>query len=242
MYLDTSSDRTDFTWMIKNAVVPRPIAWIGSTAADGTHNLAPYSYFQLVTMDPPMLMVSFTGRKDTLDNVRHTGDFVVNLVTEGFEAQQTDTAALFDADVDEAALLGLATTPSTVVTPPRLAGAKVALECRATEEKAMPGATLVFAEVVGVHTDDTVLDDRGRIDVERYRPVGRLGGALYTTVTSAYRIPVPTADAVLAGHRSGVLAGSVADRTTGTPAPEAQIATVSRNPRSKPVPSDDRHA
>ncbi|TCU87668.1 flavin reductase (DIM6/NTAB) family NADH-FMN oxidoreductase RutF [Curtobacterium sp. PhB25] len=225
MYLDTSSEHVDFIWMIKNAVVPRPIAWIGSVSLAGGYNLAPYSYFQLVTMDPPMLMVSFTGSKDTLDNIRHTGDFVVNLVTEGFEADQTDTAALFDADVDEAALLGLDTTPSTVVTPPRLAGAKVALECRATEEKEMPGATLVFAEVVGVHTDDGVLDDRGRIDIERYRPVGRLGGALYTTITSAYRIPVPSADAVLAGHRSGVLAGAVADRTTGTPEPQAEIST-----------------
>jgi flavin reductase (DIM6/NTAB) family NADH-FMN oxidoreductase RutF len=223
MYLDTTSEHTDFIWMIKNAVVPRPIAWISSVGPDRTHNLAPYSYFQLVTMDPPMLMVSFTGRKDTLDNIRHTGDFVVNLVTEGFEADQTDTAALFDADVDEAALLGLETVASTEVTPPRLAGAKVALECRATEEKAMPGATLVFAEVVGVHTDDGVLDDRGRIDIERYRPVGRLGGALYTTITSAYRIPVPTADAVLDGHRSGVLPGAVADRTTGTPTPEAEM-------------------
>lgn len=223
MYLDTTSEHTDFIWMIKNAVVPRPIAWIGSVGEDGTHNLAPYSYFQLVTMDPPMLMVSFTGRKDTLDNIRHTGDFVVNLVTEGFEADQTDTAALFAPEVDEAALLGLETAPSTEVTPPRLAGAKVALECRATEEKAMPGATLVFAEVVGVHTDDGVLDDRGRIDIERYRPVGRLGGALYTTITSAYRIPVPAADAVLGGHRSGVLPGAVADRTTGTPTPEAEI-------------------
>ena len=218
MYLNTDSDRIDFVWMIKNAVVPRPIAWIGSLSAGGVYNLAPYSYFQLVTMDPPMLMVSFTGQKDSLDNIRHTGDFVVNLVTEGFEADQTDSAALFDADVDEAALLGLPTTPSALVAPPRLAGAKVALECRATEEKAMPGATLVFAEVVGVHVNDDVLDDRGRIDIERYRPVGRLGGALYTTITSAYRIPVPHAEAVLAGQRSGVLSGSVADRTTGTPA------------------------
>jgi flavin reductase (DIM6/NTAB) family NADH-FMN oxidoreductase RutF len=224
MYLDTASDRVDFTWMIKNAVVPRPIAWIGSTSATGGYNLAPYSYFQLVTMDPPMLMVSFTGRKDSLDNIRHTGDFVVNLVTEGFEADQNDTAALFDADVDEAALLGLETLPSTVVGPPRLARAKVALECRATEEKAMPGATLVFAEVVGVHTDDGVLDDSGRIDIERYRPVGRLGGSLYTTITSAYKIPVPSAADVLAGYRSGVISGTVADRTTGTPAPEADIA------------------
>lgn len=226
MYLDTASDRTDFTWMIKNAVVPRPIAWIGSTSATGAYNLAPYSYFQLVTMDPPMLMVSFTGRKDSLDNIRHTGDFVVNLVTEGFEATQTDTAALFDADVDEAALLGLETVASTLVGPPRLAGAKVALECRTTEEKAMPGATLVFAEVVGVHTDDGVLDESGRIDIARYRPVGRLGGALYTTITSAYRIPVPKAQDVLDGHRSGVFAGTVADRTTGTPALQANTTEV----------------
>ncbi|GGL02373.1 flavin reductase family protein [Nocardia jinanensis] len=217
MYLDMSSDRVDFTWMIKNAVVPRPIAWVSTVSATGVGNLAPYSYFALVTMDPPMLMVSFTGRKDTLDNIRETGDFVVNLVTEGSAGTQTDTAAVVPPEIDEAELLGLRTVAGTAVRAPRLAGAKAALECRAVEEKAMPGTTLVFAEVVAIHVDDGVLDERGRIDIAAYRPVGRLGGALYTTVAESYRIPVPAAADVLAGKRSVELAGSHADRTTGVP-------------------------
>ncbi|MFI5717849.1 flavin reductase family protein [Nocardia sp. NPDC051750] len=217
MYLDVSCDRTDFTWMIKNSVVPRPIAWVSTTSSAGVGNLAPYSYFSLVTMDPPILMVSFTGRKDTLDNIRETGDFVVNLVTEGLAGIQTDSAAVLPPEIDEAELLGLETIPGTAVGAPRLARAKAALECRVIEEKPMPGTVLVFAEVVAIHVDDAVLDERGRIDVAVYRPVGRLGGSLYTTVAESYRIPVPAAADVLSGKRSVELAGSHADRTTGVP-------------------------
>jgi flavin reductase (DIM6/NTAB) family NADH-FMN oxidoreductase RutF len=184
-------DAEDYYWMVKNAVVPRPIAWISSVDAQGRGNLAPYSYFNLVGMRPPVLMVSLVGRKDTYDNIRATGEFVVNMVSEPQAEAMNSSAALVGTDVDEAELLGLATTASTLVAAPRLVCARVALECRYRQEVAVDDAVVVFAEVVAVHVDEDVLDESGRIHVPSYRPVGRLGGALYTTVTDQYRIPIP---------------------------------------------------
>ncbi|WKK72400.1 flavin reductase [Rathayibacter oskolensis] len=194
MYLaDDTGSPHDFTWMVKNAVVPRPIAWVGTESADGVGNLAPFSYFTLVTMDPPTLMISFTGEKDSHDNIRATGEFVVNLVTDGQAEVETATAAITPPSLDEAALLGLEVVDSTRVRPKRLAIAKVALECVLLRETEVYDAHVVFAQVLAVHADDGILDPSGRIDIAKYRPVARLGGSLYTTVTSDYKHPVPVA-------------------------------------------------
>lgn len=194
MYLEENTDRQfDFIWMIKNAVVPRPIAWVGTVSPEGVGNLAPYSYFNLVTMDPPTLMISFIGQKDSYDNLKASGEFVVNLVTDGLADLETSTAAVLPAHIDEAELLGLETLPSTRISAPRLASAKVALECTFNQEFELHGSHVVIGNVVAVHADDDVLDESGRIDIAKYRPVGRLGGALYTTVSEDFRIPVPQA-------------------------------------------------
>jgi flavin reductase (DIM6/NTAB) family NADH-FMN oxidoreductase RutF len=196
MYIEQdTADHDAFIWMVKNAVVPRPIAWVSTTSGTGVGNLAPYSYFNLVTMDPPTLMISFIGQKDTYDNIRDVGEFVVNLITDGQAPVATDSAALVEASVDEARLLGLETVRSTVVGPPRLAAARVAMECKYLDEKYLLGANVVFGQVVGIHVDEGILGPDGRIDPISYRPVGRLGGSSYTTVTSEYRHPVPVASA-----------------------------------------------
>jgi flavin reductase (DIM6/NTAB) family NADH-FMN oxidoreductase RutF len=208
MYLDTdSTEHHDFIWMVKNAVVPRPIAWVGSESCSGNGNLAPYSYFGLVTMDPPTLMVSFIGDKHSYDNIRETGEFVVNLISDGLAEVSTASAAAVPRELDEAALLGLATLPSRRIAPRRLAEAKVALECTRLSEVALHDARVVFAEVVAVHADDAILDETGRIDTLSYRPVGRLGGSTYTTVASHYRhvVPVPTAEWLAGQVGSGEL-------------------------------------
>jgi len=195
MYLsDEDENSHDFTWMVKNSVVPRPIAWVGTQDESGAGNLAPYSYFTLVTMNPPTLMISFIGEKHSYDNIVRTGQFVVNLITEGQAEVATATAAITDASIDEAALHGLSTTPSTRIAPPRLTDARVALECELMETTTLLGANIVFGRVLAVHADDDVLDDTGRISIEKYRPVARLGGSLYTTVTTEYRHVVPVAD------------------------------------------------
>lgn len=211
MYLDADSSSThDFTWMVKNAVVPRPIAWVGTESTDGVNNLAPFSYFTLVTMDPPTLMISFTGEKDSYDNIRETGEFVVNMVTDGQAEVETATAAITPPSVDEAALLGLELLASTRIAPQRLAIAKVALECVFLEETTLYDAHVVFGQVVAVHVDEAILDGGGRIDVAKYRPVARLGGSLYTTVTTDYKHPVPVAtEEWLAAQPGGAAAATV---------------------------------
>jgi len=211
MYLaDDTGSTHDFTWMVKNAVVPRPIAWVGSESADGVGNLAPFSYFTLVTMDPPTLMISFTGEKDSHDNIRATGEFVVNLVTDGQAEVETATAAITPPSVDEAALLGLELVDSVRIVPKRLAVARVALECVLLRETEVYDAHVVFAQVVAVHADDAILDESGRIDVAKYRPVARLGGSLYTTVTTDYKHPVPVAtEEWLAAQPGGAAAAPV---------------------------------
>ncbi|RFA19275.1 flavin reductase family protein [Subtercola boreus] len=192
MYLaDDTGSNVDFIWMIKNSVVPRPIAWVQTQDASGRGNLAPYSYFNLVSMDPPTLMISFVGQKDSYDNIKATGEFVVNMVSEGLAEVETASAAILPAEVDEIALLGLQTLPSTRITPPRLAVAKVSLECMFLSEIEVYDTHVVIGQVLGIHADDDILDESGRVDVLKYRPVGRLGGSLYTTVTNEYRHTVP---------------------------------------------------
>lgn len=189
-------DRSAYTWMVKNAVVPRPIAWIGTQDAEGTGNLAPFSYFTLLTMEPPTLMFSVIGNKDTHRNILATGEFVVNLPSEGDAEAVAASAAVLSPEIDEAAANGLLTAPGISVSAPRLLDAAVALECRFVQQIEFNAAQLVFGQITGVHVRDDVLDSRGRIDVGAYRPLGRLGGSLYTDVREAYRVPIPGAHEV----------------------------------------------
>lgn len=200
MYLPQDHpDRDAFTWMVKNAVVPRPIAWVGTRDTAGAGNLAPFSYFTLITMEPPTLMFSVIGDKDTHRNILATGEFVVNIPTEGDAEAVAATAAVVGPEVDEAAATGLRTAPGNAVASPRLLDAGVALECRFLRQVDFMGAALVFGGVVGIHVQDSVLGADGRIEVSAYRPLGRLGGSLYTHVSDSFRVPVPT-DEQLRAH------------------------------------------
>ncbi len=199
MYMpEDHPDHGAFIWMVKNSVVPRPIAWVSSVDLEGRRNLAPYSYFNLVTMDPPTLMVSMIGKKDSLDNAQATGEFVVNLATDGQAEAMTHSAAIVPAGVDEAAMIGLKWAESTAVRAPRLADAAVALECKVLQITAFLGTHVVFAQVVGVHVKPEMLDETGRIKIGAYKPIGRLGGSLYTTVTEEYKFVVPSAEQFMA--------------------------------------------
>jgi flavin reductase (DIM6/NTAB) family NADH-FMN oxidoreductase RutF len=178
--------------LVNSLVVPRPIAWLSTLNSDGVGNLAPFSYFNVVSSSPPILMVSFSpkGKKDSLANIRETGEFVVNVATHHLRHTMVVSAADVDDTVDEADLLGLPTAASVVVAPPRLAGASAAMECRVHDVIPVFGSTLVLGEVVHVHVDDEVIRD-GRVVAELLCPVSRLGGSLYTTVTSTYKIARP---------------------------------------------------
>lgn len=174
--------------LLTSLVVPRPIAWVSTLAEDGARNLAPHSYFNIISSDPPIVHFTSSGLKDTLRNARATGEFVVNVVSRDVADAMNITAASFAPGEDEFDWAALDAEPSTVVSPPRVAGIKAALECRVREVLSMGNGTMVFGEVVHIHVADDVWRD-GRVHPELLRPVGRLSGSDYTFVEEIHRLP-----------------------------------------------------
>ena len=163
-------------------VAPRPIGWISTVDEAGTRNLAPYSFFNAFNYHPPIIGFSSIGRKDTVNNVAATGEFVWNFVSEALAAAMNASSAAAPHGVDEFALAGLATAPSRLLRPPRVAASPVAMECRLIEivplrglDGAAVGSWLVLGEVVGVHIDRSLLKN-GVFDTPAARPVLRTGG------------------------------------------------------------------
>jgi flavin reductase (DIM6/NTAB) family NADH-FMN oxidoreductase RutF len=171
--------------------VPRPIAWISSRSAAGVDNLAPHSFFTVAGIDPPVVSFTSVGEKDTLRNVRATGEFVVCLSTEPLADRINLTATDFPADTSEFDAVGVTREPALRVTPPRVAESPVALECRYVDERAFGSCTVVFGEVVHLAVDASVLEG-GRPEISLLRPVARLGADEWCTigdVTHRRRIP-----------------------------------------------------
>ena len=173
-----------------NAIVgPRPIGWISSQSADGVLNLAPYSFFNAFNYVPPLIGFSSIGRKDSLNNIEATGEFVWNLVTQPQVEAMNQTCAPVSPEVNEFELAGLATSPSHVVDVPRVAESPVSFECRSTQIVQLQGIDgekvptwLVLGEVVAVHIDKALLKD-GVYDTAGAGHILRGGGpADYFTV------------------------------------------------------------
>lgn len=171
-----------FYKLLNSVVVPRPIAWVSSVSADGVVNLAPHSFFTVSCVDPPMVQFTSVGVKDSLRNVRATGEFVVNLTPEHLFEQVNATGTNFPPDVDEFAAVGLTPEASAVVAPPRVAGSPVALECRLERAITLGDSTVVIGRVLLAAVDPAVLDERGRPLVDRLRPLARLGGIQWSTI------------------------------------------------------------
>lgn len=152
-----------------NAIVgPRPIGWISSLGADGSRNLAPYSFFNGFNYKPPIIGFSSTGSKHSLRNARETGEFVWNLATRPLAEAMNASCAPVPYGEDEFGLAGLATAPSRVVRAPRVAESPVNFECKVTDIVQMKSHTgvaaqawLVLGEVVGVHIQRHLLKDGG---------------------------------------------------------------------------------
>jgi flavin reductase (DIM6/NTAB) family NADH-FMN oxidoreductase RutF len=177
-------------FLLTSVVVPRPIAWVSTLDAEGTRNLAPYSYFNACSATPPIVHFTSTTSRDSLANVRATGEFVVNVVSEDLApAMRVSSAALYSGE-DEFEVAGLQTVPSRIVAPPRVAGAKVALECRLRQLLEMGEGTMVFGDVLHVHVERSVWRE-GRVDPTLLRPVGRLSAPYFTTVSDVYSLELP---------------------------------------------------
>jgi flavin reductase (DIM6/NTAB) family NADH-FMN oxidoreductase RutF len=168
-------------FLLTGLVVPRPIAWVSTLSPDGVRNVAPHSYFNVISNDPPIVHFTSSGEKDTLRNARTTGEFVVNVVSDDLLDEMNLTAADFPPGEDEFTWARLPDAPSKQVAPPRVARAKAALECRVRTILTMGSGTMIFGDVVHVSVDDAVWRD-GRVDPAALAPLGRLGGSAYTRV------------------------------------------------------------
>jgi len=182
---------------LSSLVIPRPIAWISSTGSDGSVNLAPFSFFNLVAGSPPTVMVSIGSRKgvpkDSLRNIRETGEFVVNIVSEEMARSMNLTSKEYDYGVDEFEAAGLESAPSMEVHPPRVKDAAAALECRATQFIPVDGSTytLVLGQVLRYHVRDGLLRPNGLVDGQLLRPVSRLGGGEYAGLGEVFELARP---------------------------------------------------
>ena len=183
MLLDPRTMRTrDVYHFLISAVVPRPIAFVSTVNAAGVTNLAPFSYFNAVASEPPLVAISINDRaddpKDTLRNIRETREFVVNVVSEPLLDAMVRTAGEWPRGTSEFDASGLTPMPSERVRPPYVAESPLQLECQLYSEVKLGNSFLVVGEVILARVRDDVMVD-GRVDPARLAPVGRLGGELY---------------------------------------------------------------
>ncbi len=193
----------------KSCVVPRPIGWISTTSATGADNLAPFSQFQMINYDPPMVMFSANhnprgARKDTVVNVEQTGEFVWNMATWALREAVNRTSEELPHGQDEFAHAQLDKAPSRLVRPPRVAASPIQFECRHMQTVHLPGngptgaVEVVFGRVICVHIDDACLKD-GRIDIQALRPLARMGYHDYTSVEEVFTMTPRGSPARFAG-------------------------------------------
>ncbi len=181
-----------FYRFLTSVVVPRPIAWISSTSADGVDNLAPHSFFTIASVNPPIVVFTSVGRKDSVRNIEATGQFVVNFTPEDLFEAVNATGTAFPPDVSEFDAAGLTREPSATVRPPRVLESPAALECRLHLIQDMGDCTLVFGEVLHAVVSEEVLDG-GQPVSTALKPLSRLGRNEWGTagqIREITRIPV----------------------------------------------------
>jgi len=186
--------------LLIGAVVPRPIAFVSTLSREGIPNLAPFSFFTAVSANPPVICFSPTRRpgpdpyKDTMRNILETREFVVNVVSEEFAEKMNICSGEFPPEVDEFEASGLTAIASDLVKPPRVAESHVHMECKlylTLEIGALPGSgSLVLGEVVRFHVDDMYFDDF-KIDPDKLKAIGRMGGTSYTRTRDRFDMVRP---------------------------------------------------
>lgn len=191
--MEVDVDELDSAYrLLAGSVVPRPVAWVSSRSPEGRDNLAPYSFFNVVAVDPPMVMFTPVGTgedlKDTPRNVLATEEFVINVVTmELAEAMNATSATVEESEFDHA---GLERAESVRVAPPRVANARVAFECELYDFVEIGGSSMVLGEVVYAHVADDVTTD-GKVDVTKLDAVGRLSGSYYASTRDRFSMERP---------------------------------------------------
>jgi flavin reductase (DIM6/NTAB) family NADH-FMN oxidoreductase RutF len=171
----------EFYAALNSVVVPRPIAWVSSVSADGVLNLAPHSFFTVSCVQPPMVQFTSVGRKDSLNNVEATREFVVNFATEPLFEQVNATGTNFPAGISEFEAVGLTTEPSKTIAVPRVAESPVAIECTLHTTLELGNSTVVIGRVRHLAIAAEVMDG-DHPDIHRLRPLARLGQNEWSTI------------------------------------------------------------
>lgn len=183
--------------LLTSALVPRPIAWVGTRSAAGVDNLAPFSYFMGVGSDPPALAISVAllrggVRKDTGANIVETGVFSVSMVPAALGAAMVETSLGHPPEVDEFTVAGVDKTPCTTIDAPRPAAAAVCFECALLHRLPVGTAELFVGEIRGFHLSEAVLLPGAhppRVDPSRLDPLARLGGVDYSRLGPVFSLP-----------------------------------------------------
>jgi flavin reductase (DIM6/NTAB) family NADH-FMN oxidoreductase RutF len=183
------------------SVVPRPIGWISTVNASGQPNLAPFSFFNVVCPKPPTVLFCPMIRgtdgcpKDTLNNVKATGEFVVNIVTEPLMQAMNLSSTEFPVFVNEFEAAGLSAAPSRVVRPPRVGESPIHFECKLNQIVEIGdqpgGGSVVIGTILHIHIDQRVLIGEDKINWAELKPIGRLAGHSYTRVTDLFEMVRP---------------------------------------------------
>ncbi|QQT28097.1 flavin reductase family protein [Sphingobacterium spiritivorum] len=201
--IDPIQQQAIFDNLIKYAIAPRPICFASTIDAAGQVNLSPFSYFNLMSHQPPVCIFSPLRRmrdgttKHTLENIKEVNEVVVNIVNYDMVQQQSLASTEYAKGINEFEKSGFTALPSTHVRPPRVAESPVQLECKVKEIIALsdePGAgNLVLAEVVCMHIHEDLLDSNNQVDQAKLDLVARLGGDWYCRVTeeSLFKVPKP---------------------------------------------------
>ncbi|MBL9203406.1 MAG: flavin reductase family protein [Opitutaceae bacterium] len=201
MLLDftTLLPRDAYAWMI-STILPRPIAWVSTISADGKTNLAPFSFFQGVTANPPTLMfvpvnTRDGAKKDTVRNIEAVPEFVVNLVSFALGEKMSATSAMLPYGDSEFEKFAIESAASSRVRPPRVSAAPVSFEC-ALDRIVHIGdgplaANVVFGRILVAHVDDGMLDAEGLPDSAKLDLIGRLGGDGYTRTRERFEMERP---------------------------------------------------
>jgi flavin reductase (DIM6/NTAB) family NADH-FMN oxidoreductase RutF len=196
--------------LLLNSVAPRPIAWVSTLSASGQPNLAPFSFFNCVCVEPPLLAFAPGQRtpkpsssdqargedKDTLRNIRETKEFVVNVVMYELAEAMNLTSGEYDAAVNEFELAGLETAPSEIVKVPRVASSPVSFECKLSQildfSPSPQSSSLVIGQVVSIHVNDAHMKE-GKLDRDSLDLIGRMGGIQYTRTAQRFDMVRPKA-------------------------------------------------
>jgi len=186
----------------KAMVAPRPIAWVSTLSANGVLNLAPFSFFNAMSDNPPTVVIGFSGGhieggpKDTLDNITETGEYVCNVVTYELRDAMNITSQTASRSQNEFELANLTPIPSTLVIPPRLKESPVNMECKLLQVIDLPcdkegsSNTMLLGQVVGIHISDEILHE-GMIDMSKFQQLSRLGYRDYSAVQEVFSLARP---------------------------------------------------